>query len=70
MKECDYTIRSMLFRRWGKALQSRHAGAGFKPPLGAVDKIHGAEHKRKRLKKISQVDAMKLNVSEELKKRC
>jgi hypothetical protein len=44
----ERTSQTMLFKRWKRAFHDRYAGAGHKPPMGAVFKRYGTEHMRKR----------------------
>src|SRR3954465_7645045 len=55
-----------LSRRWGTALRSRPAGAGFKPPQAARVKSPGGERCWKRRKLFRQVGLEETNASEPL----
>ena len=62
--QCE--TRAKLYRRWGTALRSRPAGAGFKPPQAARVKSPGGERCGKRRKSFRQVRLKETNASEPL----
>jgi hypothetical protein len=58
--------KAMLYRRWRRALRSRPAGVGFKPPQAARVKSPGGERCGKRRKSFRQVWSKETNESEPL----
>ena len=51
----------MLRERWRQVLQSRLAGAGFKPPSAALVKSQRGERDGKGMRKVRQVGGRKTN---------